>query len=86
MDICQLRSEDGRPDQLVAVKRLKPNAMVNLHDLANEGKILRTLRHRCARPARRARRAARGGWRACLLSEPARARAPLGLRCRCGAG
>ncbi len=55
VDICWLRSEDGRPDQLVAVKRLKPNVAVNLNDLANEGKILRTLRHRCARCARHAR-------------------------------
>lgn len=48
VDICKLRSEDGSTAQLVAVKRLKPNAAVNLHELANEGKILRTLRHRCA--------------------------------------
>lgn len=47
MDICKLRARSGSKDQLVAVKRLRPSAQIDLSQLANEGKILRTLRHRC---------------------------------------
>ena len=48
MDICKLRDRSGSKVQLVAVKRLRPSAQIDLSQLANEGKILRTLRHRCA--------------------------------------
>ena len=48
MDICKLRGRSSAKDQLVAVKRLRPSAQIDLSQLANEGKILRTLRHRCA--------------------------------------
>ncbi|KAK9836337.1 hypothetical protein WJX81_006653 [Elliptochloris bilobata] len=46
VDICRLRSSNSGKDQLVAVKRLRPNSQIDLSVLANEGKILRTLRHR----------------------------------------
>ncbi len=46
--VCKLRSRDGKQDRLVAVKRLKPNSSIDLSELANEARILRSLRHRCA--------------------------------------
>ena len=48
VDICKLRAPEGGKGQLVAVKRLRPNSQIDLSQLANEGKILRSLRHRYA--------------------------------------